>query len=67
MLTDQEVATIRRKLADAWRGLVLLTWLEQLLQGPGGAPGAHAAPPRRWVRSRRSGGGRDRPERLLHR
>jgi len=24
--------TIRRKLAEGWRGPVLLTWLEQLLQ-----------------------------------
>ena len=32
MLTDEEAETIRRKLADGWRGPVLLTWLEQLLR-----------------------------------
>jgi hypothetical protein len=32
MLTDEEADTIRRKLAEGWRGPVLLTWLEQLLQ-----------------------------------
>jgi hypothetical protein len=32
VLTDEEVETIRRKLAEGWRGPVLLTWLEQLLQ-----------------------------------
>jgi hypothetical protein len=32
VLTDEEAETIRRKLADGWRGPVLLTWLEQLLQ-----------------------------------
>lgn len=31
VLTDEEADAIRRKLADGWRGLVLLTWLEQLL------------------------------------
>ena len=31
MLTDEEVATIRRKLAENWRGPVLLKWLEELL------------------------------------
>jgi len=32
VLTDEEADTIRRKLADGWRGPVLVTWLEQLLQ-----------------------------------
>jgi hypothetical protein len=32
VLTDEEADTIRRKLAEGWRGPVLLTWLEQLLQ-----------------------------------
>lgn len=32
MLTDEEAETIRRKLAEGWRGPVLLTWLEQLLR-----------------------------------
>jgi hypothetical protein len=32
LLSDEEAETIRRKLADGWRGPVLLTWLEQLLQ-----------------------------------
>ena len=32
MLADEEAETIRRKLAEGWRGPVLLTWLEQLLQ-----------------------------------
>lgn len=31
MLTDDEVVTIRRKLAENWRGPVLLKWLEELL------------------------------------
>lgn len=31
MLTDDEVATIRRKLAENWSGPVLLKWLEELL------------------------------------
>jgi hypothetical protein len=31
VLTDDEVATIRRKLAENWRGPVLLQWLEELL------------------------------------
>ena len=32
MLTDAEAEEIRRKLAEGWRGPVLLTWLRQLLQ-----------------------------------
>jgi len=32
VLTDEEAETIRRKLAEGWRGPVLVTWLEQLLQ-----------------------------------
>jgi hypothetical protein len=32
VLTDEEAEEIRRKLAEGWRGPVLLTWLEQLLQ-----------------------------------
>jgi len=32
VLTDEDAEEIRRKLADGWRGPVLLTWLEQLLQ-----------------------------------
>jgi hypothetical protein len=32
VLSDEEAEAIRRKLAEGWRGLVLLTWLEQLLQ-----------------------------------
>jgi hypothetical protein len=32
VLTDEEADAIRRKLAEGWRGPVLLTWLEQLLQ-----------------------------------
>ena len=32
MLTDEEAEAIRRKLAEGWRGPVLLRWLEQLLQ-----------------------------------
>jgi hypothetical protein len=32
VLTDEEADEIRRKLAEGWRGPVLLTWLEQLLQ-----------------------------------
>ena len=32
MLTDEEAEAIRKKLAEGWRGPVLLTWLEQLLQ-----------------------------------
>jgi hypothetical protein len=32
VLTDEEADTIRRKLAEGWRGPVLLTWLEQLPQ-----------------------------------
>jgi hypothetical protein len=32
VLTDEEAETIRRKLAEGWRGPVLLTWLEQLLR-----------------------------------
>jgi hypothetical protein len=32
VLTDEEAETIRRKLAEGWRGPVLLTWLEQPLQ-----------------------------------
>ena len=28
----EEAETIRRKLAEGWRGPVLLTWLEQLLR-----------------------------------
>jgi hypothetical protein len=31
MLTDAEVAAIRRKLAEGWRGPVLLKWLQELL------------------------------------
>ena len=31
MLTDEEVATIRRKLAEGWRAPVLLKGLEELL------------------------------------
>jgi hypothetical protein len=31
VLTDEEPEAIRRKLAEGWRGPVLLTWLEQLL------------------------------------
>jgi hypothetical protein len=30
-LTDDEVATTCRKLAEGWRGPVLLKWLEELL------------------------------------
>jgi hypothetical protein len=32
VLTDEEADAIRRKLAEGWRGPVLLTWLQQLLQ-----------------------------------
>jgi hypothetical protein len=32
VLTDEEAEAIRKKLAEGWRGPVLLTWLEQLLQ-----------------------------------
>jgi hypothetical protein len=32
VLTDDEAEAIRRKLAEGWRGPVLLTWLEQLLR-----------------------------------
>jgi hypothetical protein len=32
VLTGEEAETIRQKLADGWRGPVLLTWLQQLLQ-----------------------------------
>jgi hypothetical protein len=32
VLTDDEADTIRRRLTERWRGPVLLTWLEQLLQ-----------------------------------
>ena len=32
VLTDEEADTIRRRLAEGWRGPVLLTWLRQLLQ-----------------------------------
>lgn len=32
VLTDEEAEAIRRKLTEGWRGPVLLTWLEQLLQ-----------------------------------
>jgi len=32
VLSDEEAETIRRKLAEGWRGPVLLTWLEPLLQ-----------------------------------
>ncbi len=32
MLTDEEAETIRCKVAEGWRGPVLLRWLEQLLQ-----------------------------------
>jgi hypothetical protein len=32
VLTDEEAEEIRRKLAEGWRGPVLLTWLEQLLK-----------------------------------
>jgi len=32
VLTDEEAETIRRKLAEGWRGPILLRWLEQLLQ-----------------------------------
>jgi hypothetical protein len=32
VLTNEEAETIRRKLAEGWRGPVLLTWLEQLLR-----------------------------------
>jgi hypothetical protein len=31
-LSDEEAEAIRRKLAEGWRGPVLVTWLEQLLQ-----------------------------------
>lgn len=31
-LSDEEAEAIRRKLANGWRGPVLLTWLEQLLK-----------------------------------
>jgi hypothetical protein len=31
MLTDEEAATIKRKLEAGWRGPVLLTWLRRLL------------------------------------
>jgi len=31
VLTDEEADIIRRKLAEGWRGPVLVTWLEQLL------------------------------------
>lgn len=32
MLTDEEAEAIWQKLAQGWRGPVLLRWLEQLLQ-----------------------------------
>jgi hypothetical protein len=32
VLSDEEAETIRRKLAEGWRGPILLRWLEQLLQ-----------------------------------
>jgi hypothetical protein len=32
VLTDEEAEAIRRKLAEGWRGPVLLTWLGQLLR-----------------------------------
>jgi hypothetical protein len=32
VLTDEEAEEIRRKLAEGWRGPVLLRWLEQLLR-----------------------------------
>jgi hypothetical protein len=32
VLTDEEAESIRRKLAEGWRGPALLLWLEQLLQ-----------------------------------
>ena len=32
MLNDEEAEEIRSKLAEGWRGPVLLTWLEQLLR-----------------------------------
>jgi len=32
VLADEEAEAIRRKLAEGWRGPVLLTWLEQLLR-----------------------------------
>jgi hypothetical protein len=31
VLTDEEAEAIRQKLADGWRGPVLLSWLKQLL------------------------------------
>jgi hypothetical protein len=30
MLTDEEVADIRKKLDEGWRGPVLITWLYRL-------------------------------------
>jgi hypothetical protein len=32
VLADEEAEAIRGKLAEGWRGPVLLTWLEQLLR-----------------------------------
>jgi hypothetical protein len=32
MLTDEEAEAIRQKLAQGWRGPVLLRWLEQLVE-----------------------------------
>ncbi len=32
MLTDEEAEAIRKKMAEGWRGPILLRWLEQLLQ-----------------------------------
>jgi hypothetical protein len=32
VLTDEEAEAIRKKVAEGWRGPVLLRWLEQLLQ-----------------------------------
>jgi hypothetical protein len=37
VLTDEEAEAIRRKLADGWRGPVLLTWLGQLTGVVGGS------------------------------
>jgi hypothetical protein len=32
VLSEEDVATIRRKLDEGWRGPVLLTWVRQLLE-----------------------------------